>query len=73
MQSTKKYILFVALLAVFTGCRWVDEDLSDCETDYHLDYELKLVTNMTTELETQVSTQVELTSVAEAILEYLRK
>ena len=71
MQSTKKYILLVALLAVFTGCRWVDEDLSDCETDYHLDYELKLVTNMTTELETQVSTQVELTSVAEAILEHL--
>ena len=71
MQSTKKYILFVTLLAVFTGCRWVDEDLRDCETDYHLDYELRLVTNMTTELETQVSTQVELTDVANVLEDHL--
>lgn len=71
MQNAQKYLLLAMLLAVFTGCRWVDEDMRDCETDYHLDYELRLVTNMTTELETQISTQVELTSVAEALKEHL--
>ena len=70
MQSTKKYILFVALLAVFTGCRWVDEDLSDCKTDYHLDYELKLVTNMTMELEAQLSLETDIAARA-ALKDYL--
>lgn len=71
MQNAHKYILLAILLTVFTGCQWVDEDMRDCETDYHLDYELRLVTNITTELETQISTQVELTSVAEALKEHL--
>lgn len=59
MQSAKKYILLATLLAALPGCRWVDEDLSDCETDYQLDYELKLVTNMTTELETQLTLEAD--------------
>ena len=64
---------FVALVtAALTGCSLVDENLSDCETDYHIDYELRLVTNMTTELQTQLSTQVELTPVATALQNHLR-
>ena len=71
MQSAKKYILFATLLAALTGCRWVDEDLSDCETTYNIDYELRLVTNMTTELETQLSTAAEV-EVAAALQNYLK-
>lgn len=71
MQSTKKYILFVALLAVFTGCRWVDEDLSDCETTYNINYEMRLVTNMTAELQTQLSMAADV-EVATALENYLK-
>lgn len=42
--------------AAFFGCGLVDEDMSDCETDYDINYELKLVTNMTTELSTELTT-----------------
>ncbi|MBR4735230.1 MAG: hypothetical protein IK052_03980 [Bacteroidales bacterium] len=52
MKHLWKYLLPVFLL---TGCVLVDEDMSDCDTDYTLDYELRLVTNMTTELQTQLS------------------
>lgn len=68
-------ILLVLLAAVFTGCSLVDEDLSDCGTDYILDYELTLVTNVNTEiateLETTLSTDLEL-SAALALREYLK-
>ena len=48
--------LLCALMAtVFSGCSLVDEDMSDCETDFDLSYELRLVTNMTTEIKTQLS------------------
>ena len=71
MQSTKKYILFAALLAVFTGCRWVDEDLSDCETTYNINYEMRLVTNMTAELQTQLSMAADV-EVETALENYLK-
>lgn len=70
MQSAKKYILFATLLAALTGCRWVDEDLSDCETDYNLDYELRLVTNMAIELETQLSLDTDIAA-RTALTDYL--
>ena len=69
------HIVIVLLAAAFTGCSLVDEDLSDCGTDYNLDYTLTLVTNVSTEisteLETTVSTELEL-SAALAIREYLK-
>ena len=64
-------LLFALLGTTFTGCALIDEDMGDCEKDYHLDYELRLVTNMTTELQTQLSTQVELTPVATALETHL--
>lgn len=41
--------------ALFQGCSLVDEDLSECGTDFDMDYQLTLVTNITTELETELS------------------
>jgi hypothetical protein len=70
MQSAKKYILFATLLAALTGCRWVDEDLSICDTDYNLDYELRLVTNMAIELETQLSLEADIAA-RTALTDYL--
>ena len=63
-------ILFTLAATLLFGCSLVDEDMRDCETDYHLDYELRLVTNMTTELETQISTSTE-ASVSQALRTYL--
>ncbi len=52
-------ILAAMAAALFSqGCSLVDEDISDCETDYTINYELRLVTNMTTELETELETTV---------------
>lgn len=71
MRFAMHHMRIILLLAVaFTGCSLVDEDLRDCETDYHLDYELRLVTNMTTELETQLSMETEV-SVSNALRAYL--
>ena len=42
----------MAAALLLGGCCLVDEDVSDCDTEYKIDYELRLVTNMTTELET---------------------
>jgi len=57
------------------GCSLVDENLSDCETDYMINYELRLITNMTTELKTQLetdlSTDVDVASAA-ALKKYLK-
>ena len=58
------------LAAVLSGCSLVDENLSDCETDYHIDYQLRLVTNMTTELQTQLGLQTDI-AVATALKAHL--
>ena len=56
MRKSLRHILFlIPVVAAFTGCGLVDEDMRDCETDYNIDYELRLVTNMTTELQTELS------------------
>ena len=56
MLLSVKHSFLLALGAVsLWGCTLIDEDMRDCETDYHLDYELRLVTNMTTELQTQLT------------------
>lgn len=64
----------VAAALLMQGCSLLDEDLSDCETDYNINYELRLVTNMTTELktqlETELSTEVDV-SAATALKQYL--
>lgn len=47
------------LLAAFllpTACSTIDDDLSDCGSDFRLDYEMRLVTNISTELSTELST-----------------
>jgi hypothetical protein len=48
------------------ACSTIDDDLSNCGTNYQLDYQLQLVTNMTTELQTQLTTQTDV-SVATAV------
>lgn len=70
MKFLKGYIALAFLLPVLSGCNLVAEDMSDCETDYHINYELRLVTNMTTELQTQLSmsTDVEVASALETYL-----
>lgn len=70
MKFLKGYIALAFLLPVLSGCSLVAEDMSDCETDYHINYELRLVTNMTTELQTQLSmsTDVEVASALETYL-----
>jgi len=65
-----RHIFFFLGLAAVTGCKLVDEDMSDCETDYTLDYELRLVTNMTAELQTRLSLAADV-KVATALQSYL--
>lgn len=69
-----KGLTCVCLLLTLLACSSIDEDLSDCGSDYELNYELRLVTNLTTELhtelQTELSTQTEL-SVAQALRTHL--
>ena len=61
MKLYRHTILILAAMAealLWQGCSLVDEDLSDCETDYFIDYELRLVTNMSTELTTELESDV---------------
>ena len=52
--------LMAALATVLlSGCSMIDDDLSDCDTDYTLDYELRLVTNMTLELQSTLTLQTD--------------
>lgn len=63
-MSLLRHILFASICALgaaaFTGCRLVDEDMSECGTDFNLDYELQLVTDITTELSTELSMESDL-------------
>ena len=70
MRKVLKYFFLAVPAILLTGCALVDEDLSDCETDYTLDYELRLVTNMTTELRTQLNMAADV-QVATALRQYL--
>lgn len=71
MDFSLRHIGILVLLAAgLWSCSLVDEDLRDCETDYHLDYELRLVTNMKAELQTQLSMAADVT-VSNAIRAYL--
>ena len=77
MKTFRHSFLVLAAMAaalLSQGCSLVDENLSDCETDYKINYELRLITNMTTELNTQletnISTEVDV-SAAAALRNYL--
>lgn len=71
MKGQLKYGILAFLgAAVTAACSLVDENLSDCETDYHLDYELRLVTNLTTELEAELSAATDV-SVVQSLETYL--
>ena len=71
MKQLLHILLLLCGLGAFHACRLVDEDLSDCGTDYQLDYELRLVTNLTTELETELSLAADV-NVSAALREHLR-
>lgn len=63
--------LMAALATVLlSGCSMIDDDLSDCDTDYTLDYELRLVTNMTLELQSTLTLQTDV-NVATVLQSYL--
>lgn len=68
--SLKRWFLLFAGLQALVGCSLVDEDVTDCETEYQLAYELQLVTNITTELETELSLETDV-AVATALCAYL--
>jgi len=70
MRFSLKHIILILMAAALSACSLVDEDLRDCETDYHLNYQLRLVTNMKAELQTQLSMETEV-SIASAIRTYL--
>lgn len=66
-----KLLMFFVLGAVaLSGCRLVDEDMRDCETDYDLDYELRMITNMTTEIQTQLKFETDI-EIAQKLRTYL--
>ena len=66
-----KGLTCVCLLLTLLACSSIDEDLSDCGSDYELNYELRLVTNMTTELQTQLTTQTDV-NIAQALRTHLQ-
>ena len=71
MTRTVKTLLLILLGAVaISGCRLVDEDLFDCETEYTIDYELRMVTNMSTEISTQLSLATDI-QIAQSLRTYL--
>lgn len=57
-QHIMKAICCLLIATAVASCALIDDDLSECGTDYELDYELQLVTNMNTELKTQLATNV---------------
>ena len=57
-QHIMKAICCLLVATAVASCALIDDDLSECGTDYELDYELQLVTNMNTELKTQLATNV---------------
>ena len=75
MSTPWRQILYVLMAAILIGCSLVDEDMSECGTEYDMDYDLTLVTNVSTEiatqLETELSTDLEL-SAAVALRGYLK-
>lgn len=70
-----KYLLsFIGILCggfVLTGCSVIDDDLSACESDFHVSYEVKLRTNITTQIETVLRSRFE-TNVANLLEDSLK-
>ena len=58
-------------MALFTGCRLVDEDLSDCGGEISINYQLRLIANMQTELETVLNEETDVYTAA-ALRDYLK-
>ena len=71
LQRFRYLVLLFLGVAFFAACNLVDEDLRDCETDYHIDYELKLVTELTTEIRSELSVDTDI-SVAESLESYFK-
>ncbi len=66
-------VIGIFVLAAFLqGCRLIDEDLNDCETNFTTNYELRLVTNMDIELTTQLSMETDI-EVQTALKEHFSK
>lgn len=74
LKSAARHLSILMLVLITTiaqtGCSTIDDDLSECGTDYRMDYEMRLVTNMTTELQTQLNTVAE-ANVAKALKQHL--
>ena len=71
-MSIRQLLFFLLCgLAPFTACRLIDEDLSDCKTDYQVEYELSLVTNFNLELEAELGLASEV-EVADALRKSLK-
>ena len=67
-----KSILVLLLFLALPSCRFIDEDMTDCDRDLSMDYELRLTTNITTQLETELSLETEV-AVATALKAYLKE
>lgn len=72
MFRVTKSILVLLLFLALPSCRFIDEDMTDCDRDLSMDYELRLTTNITTQLETELSLETEV-AVATALKTYLKE
>ena len=65
-------LLAAALTVVLSAsCSAIDEDRSNCDSDYQVDYEVQLVTNMSIELRTQLNA-LEDAGIAQVLREHLK-
>lgn len=64
-------LLLIPGAAAMAGCCLVDEDMTDCETEYEIRYEVRLVTNLEPELVSKLGNEAD-KPVAEALRGHLQ-
>ncbi len=70
----KHLLIYISLFwsgFLFTACSTIDDDLSDCENEFHVNYEVKLRTNITTQIQTVLRSRFE-TSIASLLEDSLK-
>ncbi len=63
--------LLLVLTLLLSGCSSIDEDLSDCGSEYEMEYKLCLETDINTELQSQLDQQTD-GQVADALYNHLK-
>ena len=65
------FSFLIAFYPVFVSCSTIDDDLSDCESEFHVNYEVKLKTNISTQVQTVLRSRFE-TEVANLLEDSLK-